>query len=179
LTRVHVGPYQSNYEEAKREFLSWLRELSKGGLLDIVSIGSSQLSQSNFGENWGDKPNGGGVPINSKKDLVDIFQASRPMLVRTYSATANIPKMAEIYEETINMAWHALSLWWFNKIDGRGPYSVLEGLNQHFQTLKIIAKYNKPFEPNIPHHFSFRGGDDYTYILSAYMAAVLAKKNGN
>jgi hypothetical protein len=178
LTRVHVGPYQPNYIEAKKEFLSWLRSLSVRGLLDIVSVGSSQLSQSDFGTEWGDRPNGGGVPINSEKDLNDIWQVARPMLVRTYSATRNVPQMAEVYERTINIAWHALSLWWFNKIDGRGPYDVLKNLQQHFEALKVIARHGKPFEPNIPHHFSFRGGDDYTYVLSSYLAALAAKRLG-
>jgi hypothetical protein len=178
LTRVHVGPYQPNYNEAKKEFLSWLSALSIRGLLDIVSVGSSQLSQSDFGTEWGDRPNGGGVPINSEKDLRDIWQSARPMLVRTYSATQNVPQMAEVYERTINIAWHALSLWWFNKIDGRGPNNVLKNLQQHFETLKVIARHGKPFEPNIPHHFSFRGGDDYTYVLSSYLAALVAKRLG-
>jgi hypothetical protein len=146
--------------------------------LDIVSVGSSQLSQSDFGTEWGDRPNGGGVPINSEKDLNDIWRAARPMLVRTYSATRNVPEMAEVFERTINIAWHALSLWWFNKIDGRGPNDVLKNLQQHFETLKVIARHGKPFEPNIPHHFSFRGGDDYTYVLSSYLAAIVAKRLG-
>jgi len=178
LMRVHVGPYNKNYTEAKKEFISWLKILSDTKYLDIVSIGSSQLSQSDFGMEWGNKSNGGGVPINSEQDLQEIWDASRPMLVRTYAGTRNIPALAEIYEKTINIAWHALSFWWFNKIDGRGPYSVKENLVQHIETLKYIAQTGKPFEPNIPHHFSFRGGDDYTYVLSAYLAAITAKKLG-
>jgi hypothetical protein len=178
LIRVHVGPYNPNYLEAKKEFKSWLRTLGETGFLDIVSVGSSQLSQSDFGKDWGNRPNGGGVPINSEQDLREIWEASRPMLVRTYAGTRNIPQLAKIYEETINIAWHALSFWWFNQIDGRGPYNVKENLEQHIETLRFIATTGKPFEPNIPHHFSFRGSDDYSYVLSAYLAAITAKQMG-
>jgi len=178
LMRVHAGPYNSDYTEAKKEFLSWLKSLSEAKFLDIVSVGTSQLSQSDFGQEWGDKPNGGGVPINSESDLVDIYDASRPMLVRTYAGTRSIPHLADIYERTINIAWHALSFWWFNQIDGRGPNTVYENLKEHIETLKYISSTSKPFEPNIPHHFSFRGADDYTYVLSSYLAVKTAKIYG-
>ena len=178
LMRVHVGPYQPDYEEAKKEFNAWLRKLSETGFLDIVSVGSSQLSQSDFGTAWGKRPNGGGVPVNSEDDLVKIREAAEPMLVRIYSSTRNVPQMAEVFERTLNIAWHALSFWWFNVIDGRGPNAVSENLRQHIEALKVIAKTGKPFEPNIPHHFAFRGGDDYTYVLSSYLAAITAKKLG-
>lgn len=178
LMRVHVGPFLSKYEEAKKEFNAWLKILAETGFLDIVSVGSSQLSQSDFGTEWGNRPNGGGVPINSEQDLINIWEAARPMLVRTYSSTRNVPQMAEVFERTLNIAWHALSFWWFNQIDGRGPNSVSENLRQHIDALKVIAKTGKPFEPNIPHHFAFRGGDDYTYVLSSYLAAITAKKCG-
>lgn len=178
LLRVHVGPYNENKSEAIKEFKSWLKTLSETNFLDIVSVGSSQLSQSSFGEDWEGKNNGGGVPINSIQDLNEIYEASRPMLIRTYSGTKKTQELAEIYEETINICWHALSFWWFNKIDGRGPHDVKTNLKNHIETLKIIAKHNKPFEPNIPHHFSFRGGDDITYVLSSYLACITAKKHG-
>lgn len=178
LVRVHVGPYRPDYFEALREFKSWLKILSSSGFLDIVSIGSSQLSQSDFGKDWGNRPNGGGVPINSEIDLNEIWEASRPMLVRTYAGTRNIPQLAQIYEETINIAWHALSFWWFCEIDGRGPHTVKYNLHEHIEALKVISLSGKPFEPNIPHHFSFRGADDYTYVLSGYLAAKTAKKYG-
>lgn len=178
LVRAHVGPYSDNCEEAKKEFLLWLKNLAKTGYLDIVSVGTSQLSQSDFGKDWAQKPNGGGVPVNSENDLYNIWQASRPMLIRIYSATRNVHEMVSIYERTLNMAWYALSFWWFNQIDGRGPNDVLANLHQHIDAISEIAKTGKPFEPNIPHHFAFRGGDDYTYVLSAYLGAIIAKKCG-
>jgi len=178
LTRVHVGPYLKEREKALAMFSDWLKKLSKSQFLDIVSVGSSQLSQSKFGEDWSELPNGGGVPFNSEFELKAIREDAVPMLVRAYSGTKNVARIAEILEENLNMAWHALSLWWFNRIDGRGPLNVRQNLSEHIEALKYIAKVRKPYEPNIPHHFAFRGTDDVSYIVSAYLAAKTAKQIG-
>ncbi len=61
--RAHVGPYSSSVsrEESVKQFISWAKYLADTGYLDILSIGTSQLTQSNFGEDWGGgRPNGGG-----------------------------------------------------------------------------------------------------------------------
>src|SRR5690554_5739575 len=180
LMRAHVGPYSSSATriESVNEFLLWAKTLAESNLLDILSIGSSQLTQSNFGEDWEGKTNGGGVPVNSPEEYRMIWEASRPLLVRTYAGTKNIPELAHMHEKTLNICWHALSLWWFNQIDERGPYDVYTNLKQHVDTIKYIAKTNKPFEANVSHHFAFRGADDVTYIVSAFLAAKLAKKLG-
>ena len=180
LMRAHVGPYSSSVDrlDSVREFISWVDHLAKARYLDILSIGTSQLTQSNFGEEWGDMPNGGGVPINFSEEYRMIWEASRPLLLRTYAGTKNIRNLAQIHEETINISWHALSLWWFNKLDERGPYDLYTSLTQHIETIRYIASTNKPFEANVSHHFGFRGADDVTYIVSAYLAAKLAKSLG-
>lgn len=180
LMRAHVGPFLSTETriESVNEFTRWVKALADAKFLDIVSIGTSQLTQSNFGEDWEDRVNGGGVPINSPEEYRVIYEASRPLLLRTYAGTKNIPELARIHEDTINISWHALSIWWFNKLDERGPYGLYENLKQHFETIKYIATTNKPFEANVSHHFGFRGADDVTYVVSAYLAAKAAKKLG-
>ena len=178
LMRAHVGPYLPDRLEAVHLYLDWTRQLAAAGLLDVLSIGTSQLSQSNFGEDWGDRPNGGGVPLNSPEEFRAVWDASRPMLVRAYAGTRNMPELARMYERTINTAWHTFSFWWFCRIDGRGPLSVGDNLEQHLETLDVVAESGKPFEPNIPHHFAFRGADDVTYIVSAVLAARTAKARG-
>ena len=180
IIRAHSGPYSDDMSRLAclKEYQNWCHEIGEAGYLDVLSIGSSQLSQSNFGENWTGKPNGGGVPVNSEAEYRDIWQSARPMLVRTYSGTKNVEKLAEIYERTINIAWHALSLWWFNELDGRGPNSLYDNLKEHLDTIRYISTTGKPVETNVPHHFAFRGADDVTYIISGYLAAKAAKKYG-
>ncbi|MGI6090045.1 MAG: cobalamin-binding protein [Saccharofermentanales bacterium] len=180
LIRAHAGPYISgqNRQEAVHLCAAWAEQLATAGLLDILSLGTSQLSQSHFGENWAGLANGGGVPVNSVSDLALIYQAAQPMLMRTYAGTKRIPYLAKLYEETINICWHALSLWWFNQLDGRGPYDLYTNLSEHIKTIRWIANSGKPLEANVSHHFSFRGADDITYITAGYLAAKLAKHLG-
>jgi hypothetical protein len=178
LMRAHVGPYAEDRAQAVALFLDWTARLAKGGLLDVLSVGSSQLTQSNFGEDWSDLPNGGGVPINSAEEYRKVWQAARPMLVRTYAGTKRVPRMAKMHEEALDICWHALSLWWFSKLDGRGENGVMRNLEEHFETLRHIASSGKPMEPNVPHHFAFRGSDDIGYIVSGYVAAKAARSQG-
>ena len=181
LVRAHSGPYSPDLtrQENIKQYKEWCQQLAAAGYLDILSIGSSQLSQSYFGENWSGRMNGGGVPVNSENEYIDIWKSANPMLVRTYSATRHVRQMAEMYERTIHIAWHALSLWWFDELDGRGPNSLYANLKEHIETMKYIASVNTPVEANVPHHFAFRGCDDVTYIVAEYLAAKMAKKCGN
>ncbi|HUJ75100.1 MAG TPA: cobalamin-binding protein, partial [bacterium] len=165
-------------QEAVRRFLSDARQLAAGGQLDVLSIGTSQLSQSRFGEDWGTSVNGGGVPLAFRDELAAAWRAARPMLVRSYAGTRDLAGMARLNDETIHNAWHALSIWWFCRIDGRGPYSLRENLRQMAEALQYIGASGKPFEPNVPHHFAFRGGDEAAYVVSGYLAARLAKSHG-
>jgi hypothetical protein len=178
LMRAHLGPYLPDRREAVELFLRWCRSLGDGGLLDVLSIGSSQLTQSNFGDDWEGLLNGGGVPLNSEAEFEAVWKAARPMLLRCYAGTRDLAGLAAMYERSIDMAWHALSLWWFCKIDGRGPHGVLENLRESFEALSYIASTGKPFEPNVPHHFAFRGADDVSYVVSGFLAARAAKEAG-
>jgi hypothetical protein len=176
--RSHVGPFDENRNAALKQFNEWMQRLARSGYLDVVSIGTSQLTQERFGQHWEGLRNGGGVPINSESEYQDAWRLARPMLMRTYAGTRDIVALARMHDATIYNAWHALSLWWFCRIDGRGPNSLELNLREHVQTLDYIASVGKPYEPNVSHQFAFRGSDDITYVLSAYLAAKTAKLRG-
>jgi hypothetical protein len=178
LMRAHVGPFLPDRKEAVSLFLDWTDRLAGAGFLDVLSIGTSQLSQSAFGLPWEGLNDGGGVPLATREEFAAVWKAARPMLVRSYAGSRDVPSLARMLEEEIDNAWHALSLWWFSTLDGRGPNNVLENLRQHAAAMRFIAESGKPYEPNVPHHFSFRGGDDFSYVLSGLIAAKAAKRNG-
>ena len=131
IIRTHSGPYNPNRMEALREYNSWCKVLAQTQLLDVLSIGSSQLTQSHFGEDWNGLSNGGGVPVNSEMEYRIIKENAYPMLVRTYSGTKDVPGLARIHERALNISWHALSFWWFDELDGRGNNTLLENLKEY------------------------------------------------
>jgi hypothetical protein len=100
------------------------------------------------------------------------------MLVRSRSGTRNIEAMAQMLEESIDIAWHSLSLWWSSRLDGQGSNFVRENLREQVATLRYIAETNKPFEPDVARHFAYRGADDLTQILVCLVAAKAAKAAG-
>jgi hypothetical protein len=173
-----MGPYSADRKEAVGLFLEWARRVAKGGMLDVLSIGTSQLTQERFGEDWGGAPNGGGVPFNSPDEYRAAKEAAFPMLVRTYAGSRDLRRLARIHEETLDIAWHAFSLWWFDALDGRGPYSLMENLREQRLAVRYAAETGKPVEPNVPHHFAFRGGDDISYVVSGYAAARFMRDAG-
>ena len=76
----------------------------------------------------------GGVPVRSADDYRALYDASRLgnyPLMRTYSGTDDFIRLAEMYVETINMAWCAIPLFWFNQMDGRGPWDVAGSITEH------------------------------------------------
>lgn len=178
LFRAHVGPWLPEREAAISLFLDWTRTLARAGFLDVLSIGTSQLSQERFFGDWEGHKDGGGVPLRNPEEFAAVARAAAPMLVRSYAGSSEVPRMACMLENSINIAWHALSLWWFSKLDGRGPNSLPDNLAEHERTLRWIASTGKPFEANVPHHFSFRGADDVTAIVAVVLAARLAKACG-
>jgi hypothetical protein len=54
----------------------------------------------------------------------------------------------------------------------------VDNLKEHFDAIRYAASTGKPVEPNVPHHFAFRGADDITYIISGYLAAKACKRLG-
>lgn len=54
-----------------------------------------------------------------------------------------------------------------NRLDGRGPLTLEESLQQTFDAMEYIASTKKALEADVSHHFAFRGCDDLTYIVSA------------
>jgi methylmalonyl-CoA mutase cobalamin-binding subunit len=164
--------------------LEGIEQISEAGVLDVISLGIDQDAQENFFHPERQDPRrtgAGGVPVRSPRDYSDLFAASRRgnfPLMRTYSGTDDFIRLAEMVVETINIAWCAIPLFWFNQMDGRGPWDLQGSIREHQRVMAWYGSRGIPVELNEPHHWGMRDAADIVYVVSAYLAAYNAHAAG-
>lgn len=161
-----------------------ITQIAESWALDVISLGIDQDAQENFfhPERQDIRRKGaGGVPVRSADDYRALYQASRRgnyPLLRTYSGTDDFIRLAEMYVETIHTAWCAIPLFWFNRMDGRGPWDLEGSIVQHQEVMAWYGQRNIPVELNEPHHWGMRDASDVTFVVSAYLSAYNARALG-
>jgi len=178
LLRHHFGLPEMELTRAGIE------QIAAARVLDVISLGIDQDAQENFfhPERQDARRKGaGGVPVRSREDYEALFAASRSgnyPLLRTYSGTDDFIRLAELYTETIHNAWCAIPLFWFNQMDGRGPWDLEGSIREHQQVMRWYGERGMPVELNEPHHWGMRDAPDVIYVVAAYLAAYNARANG-
>lgn len=164
--------------------LEGIRQIAESRLLDVISLGVDQDAQENFFHPERQNPQrfgAGGVPVRSADDYRALYQASRcgnyPLL-RTYSGTDDFLRLAAMYIDTINIAWCAIPLFWFNAMDGRGPWDLAGSIREHQAVMRFYGANDIPVELNEAHHWGMRDASDVTFVVSSYLAAYNARACG-
>ena len=161
-----------------------IEKIAEAQALDVISLGIDQDAQENFyhPERQDLRRKGaGGVPVRSEEDYRALYAASRRgnvPLLRTYSGTDDFIRLAEMYVKTINNAWCAIPLFWFNQMDGRGPWDLEGSIHEHQRVMKWYGEHNIPVELNEPHHWGMRDAPDVVFVVSAYLSAYNARAFG-
>lgn len=161
-----------------------IEEIADARVLDIVSLGTDQDAQANFfhPERQDLRRTGaGGVPVRSADDYRTLYEATRRgnyPLMRTYAGTDDFVRLAEMYTETIHNAWCAVPLFWFNEMDGRGPWGLEGSIREHQKLMAWHGERGFPVELNEPHHWSMRDAPDVIFVVAAYLSAYNARAAG-
>ncbi len=167
--------------EATREGIEHIAEAQ---ILDVISLGTDQDAQANFFHPERQDPRrtgAGGVPVRSADDYRTLHAASRRgnyPLLRTYSGTDDFIRLAEMYLETINNAWCAIPIFWFNRMDGRGPWDLEGSIREHQRVMSWYGERGIPVELNEPHHWGMRDAPDVVFVVAAYLSAYNARSFG-
>jgi len=161
-----------------------IQKIAEASVLDIVSLGPDQDAQENFfhPERQDPKSKGaGGVPFRTEEDLRRLYAATRRgnyPLMRSYSGTADHLRYADVLLRTINNAWCATSLFWFNAMDGRGPSPLERSIREHIALMRWHGERNIPVEGNEPYHWGLRDAHDVVVCVASYIYAYVAKEAG-
>jgi hypothetical protein len=164
--------------------LAGVAKIASANALDVISLGIDQDAQENFYHPERQDPRrrgAGGVPVRSAEDYQAIYTASRTgnfPLLRTYSGTDDFIRLAEMYAQTIHNAWCAIPLFWFNQMDGRGPWDLVGSIREHQRVMAWYGSQGIPVELNEPHHWGMRDAPDVIYVVAAYLAAYNARAFG-
>jgi methylmalonyl-CoA mutase cobalamin-binding subunit len=178
LIRHHFGL------PAMADTLQGIAEIAEARVIDVISLGIDQDAQANFfrPERQDKRRTGaGGVPVRSADDYQVLYAASRRgnyPLLRTYSGTDDFIRLAEMYLDTINIAWCAIPLFWFNQMDGRGPWDLQGSIVEHQKVMAWYGQRGIPVELNEPHHWGMRDAPDVVFVVSAYLSAYNARALG-
>jgi hypothetical protein len=161
-----------------------IRQIAESKTLDVISLGIDQDAQENFfhpERQEKRRVGAGGVPVRTPEDYRALFESSRTgnyPLMRTYSGTDEFIKLAEMYVDTINIAWAAVPLFWFNQMDGRGPWDLEGSIREHQKLMAWYGERGISVEANEAHHWGMRDAPDVVFVVSAYLAAYNAKACG-
>jgi hypothetical protein len=167
--------------EATRE---GIERIAGARVLDVISLGIDQDAQASFFHPERQDPRrrgAGGVPVRSADDYRALYAASRRgnfPLLRTYSGSDDFIRLAEMYVETIRIAWCAIPIFWFNQMDGRGPWDLEGSIREHQKLMAWYGERDVPVELNEPHHWGMRDGPDVLCVVSAYLSAYNARAAG-
>ncbi len=178
IIRAHFGL------SSLKETIRGIKKLAKAEVLDVISIAPDQNTQANYyhpEEQNLESEGAGGVPLKSRDDF-EILHHSRLTgnhpLLRIYAGTRDFIKLAKLYRDTIQNAWSAIPIFWFNQMDGRGPLSLKESIKQHLNVIKWHANNKIPVEINDPHHWSLRDAPDVIAVADMYLSGIIAKDLG-
>jgi len=161
-----------------------IEQIADSGMVDVISLGVDQDAQENFfhPERQDIRRRGaGGVPVRTPEDYHSLYQSTRRgnfPLLRTYTGTDDFIKLAEMYVETIHIAWSAIPLFWFNQMDGRGPWDLEGSIREHQKLMTWYGERSIPVEVNEPHHWGMRDAPDVIYVVAAYLSAYNARTFG-
>lgn len=161
-----------------------IETIAQAKVLDIISLGPDQNAQQYLFDQAHMRKEfdgAGGVPVRSVADFIRLKNASKCgnyPLMRCYSGTADVFQYAQMLKDTIDNAWAAIPIYWYNEMDGRGTRPIETSIREAQKLIRWHAEQGIPVECNEPHHWGLRDAHDVMPVVAAYIAAYNAKKLG-
>lgn len=180
ILRHHYGEPARSIEPTRRG----IERIAESRALDVISLGADQDAQENFFQPGVQDPRSmgaGGVPLRTEDDFRAMHAAAQRgnyPLLRSYSGTRDHLRYAEMLKRTIDNAWCATSLFWFNAMDGRGPSPLEQSIREHAELMAWHGARGIPIEGNEPYHWGMRDAPDVVVCAVSAIYARVARAAG-
>ena len=164
--------------------LEGVKKIADSKVLDVISLGIDQNTQQYFFSPEKRNPEmdgAGGVPVKTPDEfckLKDASQSGNYPLMRCYSGTDDVIKLAQMLHDTIDNAWCAVPLFWYNELDARGTRTLEQSMRDAHELILWHSERDIPVEINEPHHWGLRDAHDVISVAASYISAYHAKKLG-
>ena len=178
LLRHHFG------RPSLEETIAGVAMIAGSGAVDVISIGPDQNFQEHFFHPADMDPaqdGAGGVPLRRPEDLDDLRRAASTgnhPLLRCYSGTADVLRLAGLLAGRLGNAWCAVPLLWYNVLDRRGPRPLRRSIPDAQALMRWHAERGVPVEVNEAHHWGLRAAPDSVTVAASFLAAYNARKAG-
>ena len=158
-----------------------IMKIADARVIDELSLGSSDLSQRFFGDPkaFEGVKNDGGVPYKTKADLIALKSATlrgNYPSIKPYCHVNGILDFVDTCLETGMLvgAHQAVPLFWFSELDGRGPMTVDNAIDEHKKAVSYLVEKGIPTEMNDPNQWSSRYAHDAVFVADyALIASVM------
>ncbi len=166
------------------ETVEGVARIAQAKVLDVVSVGPDQNTQQFYFHPERMDPafdGAGGVPLRRREDFERLKAAAQTgnyPLLRCYSGTDDVVEMAALLADTIDNAWCAVPLCWYNELDGRGTRTIDESVRDAQTLMRWHAARGIPVEMNEPHHWGLRDAHDVMPVVASFLAAYNARACG-
>jgi len=184
IIRAHIGIAAETIEPT----IEGIEKLADAGALEIVSLAPDQTSQELLAKfiRGEEDPNKylagqGGAPIRTIQDLQRLKAATQrgnyPM-TRIYSGTDELLELAKLWQTHLNSCFPAVPIFFYNRMDGRGPISIHDSFREHYDVIRYWASVGKPVEINDPHQWGLRYASDDMQVTDHVLVGLMALKLG-
>jgi len=158
-----------------------IMKIADARVIDELSLGSSDLSQRYFGDPkaFEGVKNDGGVPYKTKSDLIALKSATLRGNYPSIKPYCHVNGMLEFVDTCLETgmlegAHQAVPLFWFSELDGRGPMTVNDAIEEHKKTVAYLVEKGIPTEMNDPNQWSSRYAHDAVFVADyALIASVM------
>lgn len=177
LIRSHFGIPGDSIQPT----IEGIMKIAEARVIDELSLGSSDLSQRYFGDPkaFEGMKNDGGVPYKTKSDLIALKSATLRGNYPAIKPYCHVNGMLEFVDTCLETgmllgAHQAVPLFWFSELDGRGPMTVDEAIEEHKKTIAYLVEKGIPTEMNDPNQWSSRYAHDAVFVADyALIASVM------